>query len=253
MMRRRVSSSFRSVAQKIGGHRSFSSPSEVERAEWKYYLDVIEPGMTIFDIGAHVGDTTLLFSKLVGESGIVHAFEPTREAFLSLRELCSAGARRNIILNNVCVSDVTGFVDFNVYDEDHRSWSSMANRPLPRYGIEVDAPERRRVPSITIDQYCDERSIRRCDLMKIDVEGAELQVLRGATEMLRSRHIERCVFEFGQTTFDMGNDPKEISSFLAQHGYGIKNIIAADAVFPGGHGAQSAVFSMHLAYPKRAR
>lgn len=251
-MRRSLSSSFRSVAQMIGGYRSFSSPSEVERTELKYYLDVIEAGMTVFDVGAHVGATTLLYSKLVGENGIVHAFEPTPEAFSSLREACSASGRQNIILNNVCVSDVTGLVDFNVYEESHRSWSSMADRPLLRYGIEVRPPERRRVPSITIDQYCNERSIPRCDLMKIDVEGAELQVLRGASEMLRSRRIERCIFEFGQTTFDMGNDPKDIRSFLTDHGYAIKNIVAADPLFPGGRDAQSAAFSMHLAYPKRA-
>jgi hypothetical protein len=101
----------------------------------------------------------------------------------------------------------------------------------------------------TLDIYCEERGIARIDLLKIDVEGAELQVLQGAQEMLRARRIGCVAFEFGQATFDMGNRPAQLAGLFRDHGYRLTNLVKGARLFPGGNDVRTARFAMHLATP----
>ncbi|MGB3905741.1 MAG: FkbM family methyltransferase [Anaerolineae bacterium] len=232
------------------GH-SPASPVEVERAEWVFYLKYLREGMVVFDVGSHVGELTLLLSRFVGQQGRVHAFEASSATFKGLKAVCESCGRTNIILNHVALADRKGMVKLNVYDKEHSSWNSLAERPLHTYGIDVNPVGTEKVLATTIDSYCEENGISRIDLLKIDVEGAEYQVLRGARRMLQDKRVLCCVFEFGQATFDMGNDPGETESYLRQFGYEIRNVVKGDPVFPGRWGAGSAQFSMHVAVPKR--
>jgi FkbM family methyltransferase len=231
------------------GHTEPAAFLEVERAESRFYLDYLCEGMTVFDVGANVGELTLLFSKFVGAEGHVHAFEPGSEAFARLTAVCRATARRNVTLNHLALSDRVGSLSLYVYDEAHLGWSSPAVRPLENYGINVAPPTAEDVEATTLDAYCERNGIRRIDLLKIDVEGAEYQVLLGARRMLQRQTVGCIVFEFGQTTFDMGNDPTEIEAYFKELGYGLRNVVAGDKVFPGREGAASACYSMHVATP----
>lgn len=90
------------------------------------------------------------------------------------------------------------------------------------------------------------------DLLKIDAVGAELQVLTGARRMLAERRVRRVTFEFGLTTFDMGNSPDQIDSCLKEVGYGIRSLVEGDPVCPEMQGVQTAPYSMHVATPTGA-
>lgn len=234
--------------------KSVSSPNasfgEVERAERVFYLEYLRPGMTVFDVGANVGELTLLFSRFVGEGGSVHAFEPTSEAFERLAAISRAASLRNVHLNRLALAENEGAVQLHVYDDDHLSWTSRAQRPLENYGINVKPRTIEEVPATTIDLYCERNGVAEIDLLKIDVEGAELQVLIGARRMLREQRARCVTFEFGQTTFDMGNTPDQLEAFLKEAGYELRNIVAGDPVFPGRESVQTACYSMHLATPK---
>ena len=137
-----------------------------------------------------------------------------------------------------------------VYDDNHSGWNSLARRPLHTYGIYIDPIGTEEALATTVDSYCKENSIQRIDLLKIDVEGAEYQVMLGARRMLQEKRIGCCVFEFGGTTFDIGNNPDEIESYLDECGYKIRNVVKGNPVFPGRAGAKAARFSMHVAWPK---
>lgn len=221
---------------------------EVERAEQIFYLEYLREGMIVFDVGANVGELTLLFSRFVGE-GRVHAFEASRRAFEHLTTVCRAASRRNVSLNHLALAEAEGSIRLNVYDDDYLSWNSRALRPLENYGIDVKPVAVEVVAATTVDLYCEQNGIRQIDLLKVDVEGAEYQVLLGAQRMLRQKLVRCLTFEFGQTTFDMGNDPLEIEAYLSNLGYKPRNIIEGEPVFPGRDSVRTARFSMHVATP----
>jgi len=67
--------------------------------------------------------------------------------------------------------------------------------------------------------------------------------------MLKSKRIRCLTFEFGQTTFDMGNSPEEIEAFLKEMDYKIRNIVKGESIFPGRESVEAAQYSMHVAAP----
>jgi FkbM family methyltransferase len=236
--------------RQVGGHHRFASPAEVEKAELATYRAYLQRGMIVFDVGANVGSITLLFSKLVGDGGQVHAFEAGRVVFARLKSVCQMTEHSNIVLNHMALAEAEGIRDLYTYGQSYLSWSSLAERPLHKYGIKAQIEGTEKIITTTIDSYCQKNGIDRIDLLKIDVEGAEYQVLIGAQRMLQEKRIGCCVFEFGQTTFDMGNDPNEIENYLTQLGYHIRNVVKDNPNFPGRANAQSARFSMHIATPQ---
>ncbi len=225
-----------------------SSFMEVERAEQMFYLEYLREGMTVFDVGANVGELTLLFSRFTGD-GRVHAFEASSDAFARLTTVCRAASRRNVTLNHIAVSENEDAVRLHVYDENYLSWSSLAARPLENYGINIKPAKTEEVAATTVDAYCEKNGVAMIDLLKIDVEGAEFQVMRGARQMLHERRIRCLTFEFGQTTFDMGNHPDEIEAYLRGVNYQIRNIVAGEMIFPGRSSVRTAQYSMHVATP----
>ena len=228
----------------------YASLIEVERAERIFYINYLQKGMTVFDVGASIGELSLLFSRFVTPSGKVHAFEACAATFEKLRTVCQLANRSWIVLNHKAVTDKNGIVKLHVYDEEHAGWNSLADRPLHKYGINVKPTYIEEVEATTIDTYCEENKLPRIDLLKIDVEGAEYQVLLGAYHMLKEKRIGCCTFEFGQTTFDMGNTPDEIEDYLNKCGYRIRNIVKGNPVFPGRSSVETTRFSMHVARPK---
>ncbi len=226
-------------------------PIEVEKNEQTFYIKYLQDGMTVFDIGANIGELSLLFSRFIGVNGRVHAFEASSSVFNKLTTICQLAQRQQIILNHKAVADREDIVKLYVYDDEYSGWNSLADRPLEQYGINAKCKSIEEIESITIDKYCQENNISKIDLLKIDVEGAEYQVLLGAKEMLEKHQIRCCVFEFGATTFDMGNDPQTIIKFLDTMGYHVRNIVNGDPILPGYLSAKQAVFSIHVATPKK--
>ena len=245
---RRLLPGSRASAADGGPHAS--SFVEVERAERIFYLQYLREGMTVFDAGANVGELTLLFSRFVGDRGSVHAFEPSGAAFGRLSALCQAASLRNVRLNRLALAEAEGAVRLHVYDGDYLSWTTRAARPLGDYGIDVKPRATEDVPATTVDDYCERNGVARIDLLKIDVEGAELQVLLGAERALRAKRVRCLTFEFGQTTFDMGNSPDQLEAFLKDVGYDIRNLVPGDPIFPGRESAQAARYAMLAATPE---
>jgi FkbM family methyltransferase len=227
-----------------------ASTAKVERAEWIYYIKFLREGMIVFDVGANIGELSLLFSHFVGASGQVHAFEPIQETFGRLQSIVTAAGCSNVRLNQAAVTDKNGLVAMHVYASEYASWNTLADRSLERYGINIQPPTLQEVVATTVDAYCTENMIDHIDLLKIDVEGAEYQVLSGAQRMLENKKIRRCVFEFGQTTYDMGNTPKMILDYLNKVNYRVQNVVARDPLFPHEPRTKEPYFSLMVAKPQ---
>ncbi len=221
--------------------------AEVERAERIFYLEYLRENMIVFDVGANAGELTLMFSRFAAE---VHAFEASAETFQRLENICGVFERNNVRINHLALSDKKGVIKMNIYDNAFSEFNSQAARPLKDYGLDIAPVKIEETEAATVDDYCREHGIERIDLLKIDVEGAELQVIKGAREMLENRRIKCLTFEFGQTTFDMGNRPEEIEAFLSAMNYRIGNIVKNQKTFPGRESVETAKFAMHVAVPK---
>jgi FkbM family methyltransferase len=153
------------------------------------FVDRIRPGMTVFDIGAHIGLFALGAARRVGHQGRVVAFEPAPETVSVLeRHVAFNGFRDIVEVLPMVVSDSSEPVSFFVY---HQSMAAS----MSRHNVEDLNPEQRdtpaqevHVPALTLDTFCRERGMVP-DVLKIDVEGAEYRVLLGARELLAKHDV----------------------------------------------------------------
>lgn len=219
---------------------------ETESIERIFYLEYLREGMMVFDVGANVGELTLIFSRFA-YNGEVHAFEASSAAFKKLETICRTAKCRNTILNHLALADKKGSIRLHIYDDNYLAFNTQALREIEEFGLPVEPVEVEEITATTIDDYCEENGIKEIDLLKIDVEGSELQVMKGAEKMLKFKRIKCLAFEFGQTTLDMGIRPEEIQTYLTEMDYQISNVVRNERLFPIENGV--GLYSMHIAKP----
>jgi len=135
------------------------------------FIEYLKPGMVALDCGAHIGEYTLLFACLVGTEGQVHAFEPDPRVFVYLQRNVQFNKLSNVFINHVALSEDEGEEEFVLEKDPTASHISR----LPASGLKAI-----RVKTTSIDAYVLKNGLRRLDAIKIDVEGAELVVIKGA-------------------------------------------------------------------------
>lgn len=147
----------------------------------EFFKHTIRPGMIVFDVGANFGYYTRLFSKLVGPTGKVYAFEPDAENWEYLVK--NTHHLKNVFPQHLALTDKNGTVDFY-----HVRKATGIHSLLPA----ADA-EKRSVEGVTIDSFVAQERVAKVDLLKIDVEGAEPMVFAGMKELFT--HKPMVVFE----------------------------------------------------------
>jgi FkbM family methyltransferase len=169
---------------------------------------VIRPGDFVIDGGANIGFLTMVMSRLVGDQGHVEAFEPSTLNFKKLRANLELNAVENVtVINRALWSD-----DAPV--ELHQSIDSSASSLMPFEGVLNHIP----VNGLTLDKWClaYEQAPR---LLKLDIEGAELQALQGADKML-TRGIDFVVCEMNLVALErFGTTQTDLRDYMAGKGY----------------------------------
>jgi FkbM family methyltransferase len=145
------------------------------------------PSPLIFDVGANVGQSIAKFRRLWPQS-VIHAFEPGRTAFSELQRAVAGLAR--IELNHAAVGASAGSLEFQ--ENSQTDMSSLLNTSQDGWGTVVDRYE---VPVTTVDRYRAARAIPVVDILKIDTQGYDLQVLRGARESLEQGQVRFVLLE----------------------------------------------------------
>jgi FkbM family methyltransferase len=169
--------------------------------------------MTFLDIGTHVGQYTLVASKLVGNTGAVHGFEPDLETFRWLTSNIRRNGLTNVRANNVALSGETG--KLKLYLSSVSDIGSNSLREPPSFSGRVCE-----VDCIKLDQYLMNAGVRRVDLVKIDVEGAEYGVLTGSSEMLSCADRPLMIIEFEEARQQaFGSSCSRLAGLIIRHGY----------------------------------
>lgn len=155
-------------------HACWAGTYEVHRLG--AFARAIFPGATVYDIGANVGIYSPLASLRAGPTGKVYAFEPSARNLHYLRRHLALNDARNCVVLETAVSNTDGTCHFSV-----GPWESS----MARLSSQGDVL----VPSITLDNgVYGEKALRPPDVIKIDVEGAEWEVLQGANRVIMQVH-----------------------------------------------------------------
>ena len=156
------------------------------------------PPYCIFDVGANIGQFLELILENIGtDEYTIHSFEPGETTFQQLTDAAPSDPR--IVLNNLGISSAPGEATLHSNSEGS-ALASLTKRRLEHFGILFDDAET--VSLTTIDDYCKTNSIEQIDLLKIDIEGHELDALSGARNMFEAGAIGMATFEFGGCNVD---------------------------------------------------
>ena len=206
--------------------------AEPLRAEWEPELyarfkAALRPGMTVLDVGASFGLYSLAAARAAAPSGRVHAFEPARRSAEALRRhLRWNGVSDSVEVVEAAVAERTGSAVF--WEQETSFVASLVERSARREERRYDSPVApRRVRTVALDDFCRSRGLEP-DVVKIDVEGSEAAVLRGARELLRQRG---CVLflELHPGLRGGGSDASEALGELAAAGWAWEDVGAEGA------------------------
>ena len=178
---------------------------------------LLRPGMTFVDVGAHIGYYSLLAARAVGPAGRVVSFEPSPDNFALLTENIRLNGLSKIVrAENLALGAGRGEADLHLSTcntGDHRLYSTlddddeMFNAGMHRQSV--------RVPVISLDEYLGREGVERVDVVKIDVQGAEMDVLLGMRQTLaRSPQVVLFTEFWPHGLLRFGTEPRAVLDFL---------------------------------------
>ncbi|WP_165066841.1 FkbM family methyltransferase [Paludisphaera rhizosphaerae] len=177
----------------------------------RLFAELLRPGMTVVDLGANIGYFTLTAADLVGPKGHVHAIEPTPSTASRLRENVALNGFDQVSIHQIAASDDEGTLRLHLSEDDCEGNSLFAAEPGGN-SIEVDVT--------TLDHFADQQGLRRIDLLKVDVEGAEVRVLRGARRVLSGTVAPVLIVEANSPALRAAKShPTELYDLLDTLGY----------------------------------
>lgn len=196
-----------SMAGEGGGGSVYFNLMEAEQTETM--LKEFSAGRVFFDIGANIGYYSILASKLVGEKGAVVAFEPVISNLTFLHRHVELNNAENVRVLSFALSDKQSIASFSLGQNSamgHLSENGNGGENLVY------------VPTVSLDEIAAKMNLMP-DVMKIDVEGAEMDVFAGAENVLRTAK---------PTIFLSTHSPelrRDCLEFLQKHGYEVKSML----------------------------
>ena len=155
-------------------------PSDYEAENFSFLKSSCKEGAVILDIGAHIGLFASIAAKMAGSKGKVFAFEPTPDTFSVLQQTIRINKLENVIepVNQAMGKD-TGIATFFISDAEADNSNSLVSYKIDRNlsGVKVEIN--------TIDNFVAATKLNKIDIIKIDVEGAEYDALKGGMDVFK--------------------------------------------------------------------
>ena len=215
---------FKKVAFRFKRYRRRAERNSFE--DVAFALEGVRTPTVVFDVGANIGLVTSTLLRLF-PSARVHAFEPTPQTAEVLRERLAHDARG--VINELAVSDRDGSTVFRVDNKTHGGGSNSLLHHSEHFATRarVDRYREVQVVTTTLDSYAEQHSVSHIDLLKLDIEGAELLALQGAKNLLATQAVDFVSTEI-RFVADYEGQPLlvDLIEHLAPLGYTLFNIYA---------------------------
>lgn len=182
-----------------------------------FLRNYLKQGDVFFDIGANIGTYTLVASRIVGETGVVHSFEAITDVYHRMVENIELNKLNNITPNHRAVYQHSQMLEFFVSSKENAGMSSIFHH-------DTESGKLENVQAVSIDEYIESGNISRVDMIKIDIEGAELFALKGMTTTLERFHPVLIMEVSDDVLKNTGISGNEILELLTGMGYVRKKI-----------------------------
>ncbi len=170
----------------------------VERVYEYDQLFIPNENDVIFDVGSNIGFYSVRQAKKT-VNGKVYSFEPNPYAFERLKRNVVLNNLENVVVNNLALGEKSGKIQFNF---DMSTTTGMVSGDKGAFEVE----------RINIDEYIKKNNIQRINIMKIDTEGSEFEILKGAKESLKI--IDKIVMEYHSEELK-----SDVTTFLKEKGF----------------------------------
>jgi len=190
----------------------------------RFLVSFLREGDAVLDVGAQIGMVSSIAAKLVGPTGIVHSFEPDPTNRGCLFNTIAQNALGNVEVHPHAVGNSCGVATFRRPSEGWGAFAVDSNRSTDELVSSGAFPDVRfdsyDVQQVTLDTWAKAHDLERLTLVKIDVDGPEVNVLEGATEVLAT-HKPVVVVEASRYYADHGKTVSDLFSVLHRLGYGL--------------------------------
>jgi len=189
---------------------------DIETPHFEWIRNHTVPDEIVFDVGANIGLFTVAMSTWVNRGGMVYAFEPGRKIYGDLKALVAVNKCKNVVINNMAVGSSKGSVRFNELQSNDVSREAShviqsGNSSEQGYEVEI----------IDLDSFCQEQQLKP-SLIKIDVEGFELHVIKGMKKILETMSPKLVIEIHGSVVENQ--ELIELRQILDNHSYTITEL-----------------------------
>lgn len=181
--------------------RSFDRYGEYSESEVQLFRRLVQPGGAVIDIGANIGSHTLAFIRIVGPGGFVVAFEPESNAFYALCGNMAINNVHNVFCFQQAVGRETGIITVPLLDLE---------KTVNFGGLQLNKDYSGGPNYQVVLNKLDAISVERCDLIKIDIEGMEVDALEGGREFIN---------KFRPYLYVENNDKERLQAYMQSMNY----------------------------------
>lgn len=177
----------------------------------------------VIDAGAHFGDWSECVLNHTKNCCSLHSFEPIPKFYDSLNQKFGKSSK----CNNLALGRADNQILMHYYFVESEGCSSLFERKVLN-----DIPVKKIIVNVTsLDKYCKGNNIKKINYLKIDVEGAELDLILGANELISNKSINFIQFEYGGTYPDANITLKQIYDYLSSKEYSIFRITSEGLIY----------------------
>ena len=211
---RGVTKKINGIAVKFPANYFRYFPDDYEKENFSLIDTVVNKGDIVIDIGAHIGLMAVVLGKRIGENGKIYSFEPTPYSFTVLKKTIRLNKLEKIITPiNQAVAATSGSIEFNANKEN-------VSNSIVSYDYN-SGHQKMTVTTISVDEFVKQQQLSRLNFIKIDAEGVELDVLKGAKETLLQFDLKMILALHPLAVAAKGDTMEEIYDTLTTWGYKI--------------------------------